>query len=1253
MIGETIERVRAAPAAGAGLSAGDVAALGRYLADLEVVAPGLASAARRYVLDGEGDAPSLIASPATAPSWNDLYPLQEAKTRAARRLFLAPQGWDVAAVRRLGEVVAAYLAVTGQAAQMPGTTASPEFFRALLHGADRCLRGREPAPAGASWLLDGAHCLQLLALDGADQAALTDALFATPAQHPWGAAPTALLNMAGLGEALAAAPARALAGARSLDPRGRVRFIVFLGRGGVAARPEFFDFLFELVTRGGKAERRAALAALAACPEPQVFDRAAGLLGSERADDRLGAVTALASRATPGARALIERYAPGETARRVRQAIEESLEPLRLAGRPGADVDDARGYRGIDGAWIAIPRAEPPPPDEPPPAGLGAGLEAAVAAANCEAEREFAERRARRAASPWDEPERRFAPGRYAEPYPAEAIGEFVDVMAGRVDPRCAAERTRTLAAPPGQDYPSAARLYEARLEALLGDPAVTLHHLARLTALQPGPPGLWTSHLTDAAEGGSPARRVLAKRAEAAGDLRPTLAVCAAVGGDARTFLTGILQQDWGRRFVDVHAPDPTRVWPVVAENLDLLDQAFGLAAAPPAASLHMTRALELLATLPAPPRRHLNVLLDCALDGRKDHEALARAILASTRGLGALIAPFLSSGARSRRIGAAEWLRAQRDRQALPALRAALERERTDAGRAAIVGALDALGDDISDQFAEPRLLAEARAGLARTKSAVGACAPPGRLPPLAWRDGPSVPPEIVRWWLVLADKLKTPRGDPLLNLALDRLERSSAERLATFVLSSFIAYDTLRPTEAEANAFAEANADRLWRSRRRWSPAFRREDAFAMLRRERLASYRRTAIAHRGILALARRAPASEAVAMVKTYFRDHCGRAQQCKALLDALANNPAPAALQFALAIATRWRAAGVRRHADALVDAIAAARGWTREELADRAIPTGGLDAHGALAIPVGDGVYSATLGADLRVALRNPCGRIVRRPPAGDDAAATRARAALAALKQDLRQTIERQATRLHEAMCAGRIWPTAEIEAHLFGHPIVGRLCERLIFAGFDADRQIAATFRPLGAGRYAGSRDEPIRLAAFASVGIAHRALLDEAQALAWRDRLREHGIAPPFEQLARPLLVPDAARREEHAILDREGWMLEPFALRAAARRLGYQRGAPADGVHFTTYEKAFRAAERVAIIEFTGSRARERDAPCALVGLSFASGAPMARRRALPLSAVPPILLSEAWNDLHAIAAEGPGFDPDWRTRARG
>jgi len=39
----------------------------------------------------------------------------------------------------------------------------------------------------------------------------------------------------------------------------------------------------------------------------------------------------------------------------------------------------------------------------------------------------------------------------------------------------------------------------------------------------------------------------------------------------------------------------------------------------------------------------------------------------------------------------------------------------------------------------------------------------------------------------------------------------------------------------------------------------------------------------------------------------------------------------------------------------------------------------------------------------------------------------------------------------------------------------------------------------------------------------------------------------------------------------------------------------------------------------------------------------------ARQAAAPVRAAP-VPLSEAWGDLHAIAATGSGFDPDWEKK---
>jgi hypothetical protein len=1092
-------------------------------------------------------------------------------------------------------------------------------------------------PPAAAWLLTGARCLELLALEGADQAALADMLFATPSQNRWGGeAPRALLAMSGLGEALAADPSRALAGVRALDGRARLRFIAFLGRAGIAGRPGFLAFLVEAAA-GGKSGAEAARAALATCPEPEILARTAALLQSPRTEARIAAAAILARLATPAAQALLEGHAPGETALRVRQALEERLASMRAyAASAAGRADGPEGYGAIGGEWIAIPQAASPPA-EPPPPDFAAALCAAVAEANREAAR------GRPGGSPEDTRER---------PYRAEAVDEFVAVMAGRLDPRSASEPARALAAPDRNSHRAASRLYRARLEALLDRPGVTLHHLARLTALHVRAPRLWTTRLLAPTPDEPAAQKLVAKLERVGLDLRPALAVCAAVGGDPRTFMTGLLEQDWGQPSLEPDGGDRDRLWPTVAGHLDLLDQALGLASAPPGAAYSVTRALELLATLPAPPRRYLALLLDRAIDGPKHQKRIARAILSKSNGIDSLVAPILASGAQGRRIGAANWLRERRDRAAIPALRAALGQEQTDSGRAALLAALDRLGDDISDQFPQARLLAQARAGLTRTRSRVGHCAPLDRLPALAWRDGGAVPVELARWWVVLADKLKTPRGDPLLDLALDRLDRESAERLGSFVLASFIAYDTLRPTAAEARAYAEAHADRLWRRSRKWSPKFRREEALAILERRQLGVYLRSAIAHRGILALARRAPGAEAAAIVKAYFRDHGARVPQCKALLDALANNPEPAALQFVLAIASRWRASGVQRHAAALVEGIAEARGWTREALADRVAPTGGLDEAGSLLLAVGERAYCASLDDALAVTLRDPNGRILRTLPQGDPSARV-ARTTLTILKRDVRQTVERQRARLYEAMCAGRIWPLAEIESVLFRHPIVGRLCQRLVFVGFDRAGKRVGSFRPLGDGRLVDSKGDVIGPAGLHHVGIAHRALLDDAALRRWRRQGADGAVRPLFDQFSRPVLAAEDGRRDETAIRDREGWMIETLALRCAAARFGYRRGEPGGEARFSTYEKPFPAAARIAVIAFTGSDLPERNAPCALVELHFVRhDAPPGRRRTLPLSAVPIVLLSETWNDCHAIADAGFGFDPDWRFKTQ-
>jgi hypothetical protein len=1174
-----------------GLSAADLSAIRVFLDDLDELKAGLAEEAFLYVLNGiDDDLPRRILEARRALRAHRSGPRDDEKRDAERHIFLELEGWGALAIRRFGQIVDADMRGIGY--HYPGSDASPFFFRALFRLATQSFWFLPTPPDPSSWLLTGPRCVELLALDNADRAALVIAGFAGFSLAYGDHRP---LGMAGLAETLAEAPEETLAGARALDPKGRRLFIDFLATRGLVTMPPFFDFMIDLVTTGGKRDIDAALRALHSCGDTQSRERAVLLLASARIEDRAAAIRILANLGTPAARSLIEHHGLRETSRHVRRIIDELLPPLRLIEQD-ASVSVTDGYAGMEDDWIDNPPGTALEPDVPLPADFATKLRAIIVAANDLAEHHFLSRQIKyEGLSVRERP--LFTPDFFERPFAVEAIPEFIDIASGKIDPRDAARRTRKLGGTQTSNYPVAGREYVKQLEAMLDGAALTAHHLARLSALTLERPQDWVGGLLGTHEAG-PAPWLLGRMAVERGDYRPVLEICASSGCGPRAFVAHMLDGHWGTIITSAIMRRRDALWPLVADHLDLIDQALGIAAAPPGSSFQIIRALDLLTILPAPPRRYLQTLIDLSVGGQRDHKSLARALLAKTRGVTDLILPLLHTDNDTRRINAADWLRARRDPAAIPALRAALTRETSDAGRAMLLSALIACGDDISDQVSQERLLEQAEAGLAKTRSTVGAFVPLDRLPTLRWQGGHEVPDPILRWWIILADRLKTARGNPMLNLVLDRLSKESAERLGEFVLSCFV-------SDGE------------------------------------------TAINHRGILALAYRARGSEAVDLVKDFFRNHHLRRHECRALLDALSNIGTPITLEFLDRIARRDRTSTNRKHAARLVKTIAEERGWTADEIADSMVSSGGLDEDGFLRLAVGGRRYSASLDARLHTLLHTPEGKTLSATlPADDDDTAK----ALAELRKIVTRTVRTQTGRLYDAMCAGRVWQPADINACLFRHPIVSRLCRRLIFAGIDADGAVIQTFRPRDSDQLVDASDDSVEIARFAGIRIAHRAALTDHETETWQRSLPRHKIIPLFEQLARPVLAADGALSSQTSITDREGHMVALAKLHRVIGKLGYVQE---DGEFAAICRKSFPMAGCVALIDFVGGQLPQSAAPCALVGLRFERlAADRTRPETLRLSAVPPILLSEAWNDFHAIAAAGSGFDPAWRMKAR-
>jgi hypothetical protein len=498
-------------------------------------------------------------------------------------------------------------------------------------------------------------------------------------------------------------------------------------------------------------------------------------------------------------------------------------------------------------------------------------------------------------------------------------------------------------------------------------------------------------------------------------------------------------------------------------------------------------------------------------------------------------------------------------------------------------------------------------------------------------------------------------------LFSLWLDQLTPESAEAFGRHILGSFLRYDATHCSEEEANAHAKAHAQQRYEQyqdyAKRWNNEFYRsytyEKAFADLRAAKLAIYLNNAQADRGILGLATRAEGTFAVQMIRTYMRDHYTRTAQVKAATEYLSGNPSPAALQMLLSIARRHRTNAVQLLAQALVERIADERGWTTDELADRTIPTAGLDERGMLDLEIGTRLYQAKLDTEDELTLYNPDGKVVKSLPqvseGPDKESAAEAKKALSNAKKELKQVHEFQAKRLYEALCVGRRWQLAEWRRFLLEHPIVGRLVQRLVWLGVDAQGEIAGSFRPLEDQSLTDNSDNAVDPAPFASVRLAHRSLLTAEQSEVWKQHLADYKIEPLFNQLDRPVLASAAGA----AIEDRNGHIIEAFKLRSAAQKLGYERAQAEDGGWFTQYIKPFGGIGINAVIEFTGSPLPEENRAVALLEAKFVrarKGSRSGYGTQIALKEVPPVLLSEVWNDFHQIAGAGSGFAADWRNR---
>ena len=694
------------------------------------------------------------------------------------------------------------------------------------------------------------------------------------------------------------------------------------------------------------------------------------------------------------------------------------------------------------------------------------------------------------------------------------------------------------------------------------------------------------------------------------------------------------------------------SKTWPITARHIAQV-----LLSLPPHTRKLVTNlvALQLLKQLPKLPMIAIDAVLYAALDERRRVHELAQAMLIDVEGIDERIVTALNDKRQLVRGKAARFLANRGATEAVPAIARRLKTEKSESARAEMYLAISRLGGDTSAYLGRAALVREAQMLVKKLPNAKIAWLQLETVPDLHWADGDEVEPVVKDAWLRLALKLKSPKESSLFRLYYKQLDTQSAMEFGDWVLASWIAYDTFKPAMSELREQAQTQAESYKATGQgRWARMSIDEIALYLLQQLSVA-YPNSGIDVKGILALTHQATPGRAAAAISAYLKDHRKRVSQVNCLVEVLAAMGTREALQVLVATATSFRQRTVRQLAENCVATIAEERGWTEDELADRSIPTGGIEEDGVLALKVGEQarLYTARPGSDLSVKLFNPDGKEVKAIPAGKDENTQESRKLLNGAKKTIKSVVAQQSTRLYDAMVGARQWTLSAWEADVASHPIMVRLTERIIWRALAEDGSVVTLFRPTPEGDRLSADGDDADLSKAVTIDIAHTTTVDEDMRQAWLTHMDDFEVKPLFAQISRPMRVLDEKDAKLTVIRDREGWVTEAFKLRSATARVGYERGQLEGSAGFQGYVKTFRNAGVRAELTYSGSYLPAEDIPVAINGLQFFKTKQEPgtwRATPLDLSSVPATVLFEAWNDLYEIASVG-AFDEDWQKKA--
>lgn len=276
-------------------------------------------------------------------------------------------------------------------------------------------------------------------------------------------------------------------------------------------------------------------------------------------------------------------------------------------------------------------------------------------------------------------------------------------------------------------------------------------------------------------------------------------------------------------------------------------------------------------------------------------------------------------------------------------------------------------------------------------------------------------------------------------------------------------------------------------------------------------------------------------------------------------------------------ISLKLRYKALQEKARSKIEEIAEDRGLTLDELADRLVPDLDLDDRGQLSLDFGSRQFQVRFDEQLRATVFDPEGRALKdlpSPTRQDDAEkASAAVETWKALKKDLKTVASTQIERLEQALGKGRRWRIEDFQLLLAGHPLLGHLVRRLLWAVYGEER-VEHVFRVAEDGSLADLDDRPFLIPnqAKVMVGLVHPL---EANLAPWASVFADYQIVQPFPQIQRPVFPGPAP--------DLPGRKARPGRILRLEKR-GWQRGETESGCLMEYVKTLTQGAVRLEIVD---------------------------------------------------------------------